>query len=152
MLDEEQQGFRRFHCTAYAVLKLVQSICEGFGNKESTLACFSDREKAYNSMWREGLMTKLSKLGIKGGMWSCIFSYLRDRKGTCKIGEFIGGEFASCTGLPQGSVISPLLFNIFIMDMFGEAARNHNKFADNGTLWHTGKDVAVLQKKMCLKM
>ena len=59
LLDEEQQGFRRFHCTAYAVLKLVQPICEGFGNKESTLACFSDLEKAYNSMWREGLMTKL---------------------------------------------------------------------------------------------
>ena len=34
------------------------------------------------------------------------------------------------------------------MDMFEEAARNHNKFADNGTLWHTGKDVAVLQKNV----
>ena len=50
LLDEEQQGFRRFHCMTYAVLKLVQSIREGFGNKESTLACFIDLEKAYDSV------------------------------------------------------------------------------------------------------
>ena len=92
-------------------------------------------------------MVKLSKLGIKGRMWGWIFSFLSDRKGKCKIGEFIGGEFTSCTGLPQGSVISPLLFNIFIMDMFEEVTGAHTKFADDGTLWHTGKDVAVLQKK-----
>ena len=93
-------------------------------------------------------MVKLAKLGINGRMWCWIFSFLSDRKGTCRIGEFIGGEFASRTGLPQGSVISPLLFNIFIMDMFEEVTGDHTKFADDGTLWHTGRDVAVLNKKV----
>ena len=61
----------------------------------------------------------------------------------------MGGVTASlASGLPQGSVISPLLFNIFIMDMFEEVTGAHTKFADDGTLWHTGKDVAVLQKKV----
>ena len=121
---------------------------EGFANKESTLACFVDLEKAYDSVWREGLMVKLSKLGVKGRMWSWIFSFLSDRRGTCKIGDFSGGEFASCTGLPQGSVISPLLFNIFIMHMFEEVNGEHKKFADDGTLWHTGNDVADLAIKV----
>ena len=121
---------------------------EGFANKESTLTCFVDLEKAYDSVWREGLMVKLSKLGVKGRMWSWIFSFLSDRRGTCKIGDFSGGEFASCTGLPQGSVISPLLFNIFIMDMFEEVTGEHTKFADDGTLWHTGNDVADLAIKV----
>ena len=43
LLDEEQQGFRRFHCIAYAVLKLVQSICGGFGNKERLQLCVEGR-------------------------------------------------------------------------------------------------------------
>ena len=73
---------------------------------------------------------------------------MSDRKVTFRIGEFIGGEFASRTGLPQGSVISPLLFNFFIMDMFEEVTGDHTKFADDGTLWHTGKDVAVLAEKV----
>ena len=60
LLDEEQQGFRMFWCTNYAVLKLVQAVREGFNKKESTLACFIDLEKAYDSVWREGLMVKLS--------------------------------------------------------------------------------------------
>ena len=148
---KSSRDFIDFIVPTYAVLKVVQSICEGFGNRESTLACFIDIEKAYDSVWREGLMVKLSKLGIKGRMWGWIFSFLSDRKGKCKIGEFIGGEFTSCTGLPQGSVISPLLYNIFIMDMFEEVTVAHTKFTDDGTLWHTGKDVAVLQKR-CLKM
>ena len=81
LLDEEQQGFRRFCCTSYAVLKLVQSIREGVGEKQSTVACFIDLEKAYDSVWREGLMVKLAKLGINGRMWGWTFSFLSDRKG-----------------------------------------------------------------------
>ena len=76
LLDEEQQGFCRFPCTTYAVLKLVQAVREGFNKKDSTFACFIDLEKAYDSVWREGLMVKLSRLGIKGRMWSWIFSFL----------------------------------------------------------------------------
>ena len=86
----------------------------------------------------------ISKLGVKRR----IFSFLSDRRDTCKIGFFSAGEFASCTGLPQGSVISPLLFNIFIMDMFEEVTGEHTRFADDGTLWHTGKDVADLAIKV----
>ena len=94
MLDEEQQGFCRFRCTSYAVLKLVQSIREDFGKKETTVACFIVLEKAYTSVWREGLMVKLAKLGINGRVWGWIVSFLSERKGKRRIGEFIGGDLA----------------------------------------------------------
>ena len=148
LLDEEQQGFRRFRCTTYAVLKLVQAVREGFNKKESTLACFIDLEKAYDSVWREGLMVKLSRLGVKGRMWSWIFSFLSNRSVICKIGDFSGTEFVSHTGLPQGSVLSPILFNIFIMDMFEEVEGDFTKFADDGTVWHTGKNIPELAEKV----
>lgn len=84
-MDEEQEGFRRYHCTTYAVLKLVQDIKKGLYNGEMTAACFIDMEKAYDSVWREGLMLKLADLGIKGRMWGWIYSFLADRQVTCSI-------------------------------------------------------------------
>lgn len=50
LIDEEQEGFRRYHCTTYAVLKLVQDIKEGFNNGEMTAAHFTDMENAYDSV------------------------------------------------------------------------------------------------------
>ena len=148
LLDEEQQGFRRFLCTTYAVLKLMQAVPEGFNKKESTLACFIDLEKAYDSVWREGLMVKLSRLAVKGCMWSWIFSFLSNRSVICKIGDFSGAEFISHTGLPQGSVLSPILFNIFIRDIFEEVEGDFTKFSDDGTVWHTGKNIPELAEKV----
>ena len=75
------------------------------------MACFIDLEKAYDSVWREGLMVKLSKLGIKGRMWGWIFSFLSDRKGTCKIGEFIGGKLRRVQ-VSHKAVLSPHYFTI----------------------------------------
>ena len=68
LLDVEQEGFRRFHCTIYATLKLVQDIKEGFNEGEATAAYFIDLEKAYDSVWREGHMVKLTEMGINGRM------------------------------------------------------------------------------------
>ena len=82
-------------------------------------------------------MVKLSRLGVNGRMWSWIFSFL----------SFSGEEFISHTGLPQGSVLSPNLFNIFIMDMFDDVQSSVTKFVDDGTVWHTGKTFQNLREK-----
>ena len=118
-----------------------------FKSKESTLACFIDLEKEYDYVWREGPMVKLSRLGVNSRMWSWIFSFLSCRNEICKIGNFSGEEFISHTGLPQGSVLSPNLFNIFIMDMFDDVQSSVTKFADDGTLCHTGKTFQNWRKK-----
>ena len=90
LLDVEQEGFRRFYCTTYAKLKLVQDIKEGFNKGEATAACFIDLEKSYDSVWRDGLMVKLAEMGINGRMWSWIRSFLSDRQVTCTIGNIHG--------------------------------------------------------------
>ncbi|MEW8545066.1 MAG: reverse transcriptase domain-containing protein, partial [Candidatus Thiodiazotropha sp.] len=149
LMDVEQEGFRRYHCTTYAVLKLVQAIREGFNSKERTAACFIDLEKAYDSVWREGLMVKLANLGIKGRLWGWIYAFLTERQVTCSIGTSQGQTAISRTGLPQGSVISPLLFNVFIRDMFQDVTGSCCKFADDGTLWHRGTDLNSLIEKVC---
>ena len=57
-------------------------------------------------------------MGIVGRVWQWIFSFLQDRKAACKLQEYIGPLFETDIGLPQGSVIDPLLFILFIIDIY----------------------------------
>ena len=117
LIDRDQEGFRRFKSCSHAVMRLVQDAYNGFNDGESTMAILIDMEKAYDSVWREGLLYKLFNMGIVGRVWQWIFSCLRDRKAACKLQEYIGPSFETDIGLPQGSVIAPLLFILFIIDI-----------------------------------
>ncbi|CAG2212552.1 unnamed protein product [Mytilus edulis] len=124
ILDPEQEGFRHYRSTENALLSLTQNIFNAFNNNEFILAVFIDLEKAYDSVWREGLLTKLYDNGVKGS-W-----------------------FETKIGLPQGSVIAPLLFNIFIKDIFANLSCKKCKFADDGTVWINGKNLNDMEKQV----
>ena len=146
ILDKEQEGFRKFRGTTDALLRITQDIYNGFNDKEHTAALFIDIEKAYDSVWREGLMYKLHGLGIRGRIWSWIKSFLSDRRAVITIGGEKGQEFNTAIGLPQGSVIFPLLFSLYIVDCYVNVSSEKVKFADDGTIWRTGKDWLELVK------
>ena len=76
MLDKDQEGFRWFRSCTHAVMRLVQNVYNGFNKGESTVALFVDMEKAYDSVWRKGLLYKLFKIGIAGRTWQWIFAIL----------------------------------------------------------------------------
>ncbi len=75
IIDAEQEGFRKNHSTTQAVMRLVQDIFNGFNKKEATMAVFIDLEKAFDSVWREGLLVKLHALGIQGKTWKWYIIY-----------------------------------------------------------------------------
>ncbi|VDI43508.1 Hypothetical predicted protein [Mytilus galloprovincialis] len=79
ILDIEQEGFRHFRSTTNALLNLTQSILDGFNLDNFTLAVLIDFEKAYDSVWREGLLVKLHQYGIKGKIWKWIQAFLNER-------------------------------------------------------------------------
>ena len=70
LIDLEQEGFRKLHSTTHALLRFVQDVFNGFNRKQSTLAASIDMEKAFDSVWRDGLLVKMHKLGIRGTVWS----------------------------------------------------------------------------------
>ena len=121
-----------------------QDVFNGFNRKESTLAAFIDMEKAFDSVWRDGLLVKMHKLGIRGKVWSWISDFLSDRTARCYLKGSHGVEFFTFVGLPQGSVISPILFIIFLQDIFRGISCQKVKFADDGTIWVTGTDPTYL--------
>ena len=148
ILDKEQEGFRHFRSTTKALLTFVQSIFNGFNQEASTVAIFVDLEKAFDSVWREGLLVKLAHVGVKGKLWTWINTFLSHREARCVFNKFIGNWFQTGIGLPQGSVISPILFNVFIKDIFSQTKSNKIKFADDGTIWITGKEPTSLEAEI----
>lgn len=119
-------------------------------NRESVVAVFFDIEKAFDMMWREGLLIKLGKLGIKGQMYRWIKDFLVGRAIKVRIGNSYSEKCMIENGTPQGSIVSPLLFSIMINDVFEdlENGLGFSLFADDGAIWKRGRNIDFIVKKV----
>ena len=93
---------------------------------------------AFDRVWRNGLNHKLHQMGITGRMLRWIHNFLTSRTARCHI-------------LPQGSVLSPVLFNTYVIDMYEKSGGKCVKFADDGTDWEQDKDALVAVQLVCRK-
>ena len=134
-MDSEQDGFRKFRGTTHSFLRFSQNGLSGFSEQKATLATFIDMEKAFDSVWRGGLLFKLHDKDVTGTVWNWIADFLQNRSATCILKNKPGDSFRTELGLPQGSVLSPLLFSIFLNDICNDVACAKVKFADDGTIW-----------------
>uniref|UniRef100_A0A671QSF3 Reverse transcriptase domain-containing protein n=1 Tax=Sinocyclocheilus anshuiensis TaxID=1608454 RepID=A0A671QSF3_9TELE len=150
LLSPYQSGFRRGRNTMDSVLCLESDIRKAQTNKEVVVAVFFDVEKAYDMLWKEGLLIKLKSLGIGGRIYNWVQDFLFDRKIQVKVGEEYSRVYTVENGTPQGSVCSPLLFNIMINDIFSQVEHNIGKslYADDGALWIRGRNISYINKKM----
>uniref|UniRef100_A0A8C2HUK7 Uncharacterized protein n=1 Tax=Cyprinus carpio TaxID=7962 RepID=A0A8C2HUK7_CYPCA len=149
-LSKYQSGFRRGRNTMDPAVCLEHDIRKAQINRESVVAVFFDIEKAYDMMWREGLLIKLGKLGIKGQMYRWIKEFLLGRAIKVRIGNSYSEKFMIENGTPQGSIVSPLLFSIMINDVFEdlENGLGFSLFADDGAIWKRGRNIAFMVKKV----
>ena len=99
-------------------------------------------------MWRDRLLVKLYDKGINGALWTWIADFLQDRNAACVLKRSPGITFLTELGLPQGSVLSPVLFNLFISDIYDGLASKKVKIADDGTIWLTGDSPNDLSLEM----
>jgi hypothetical protein len=100
---------------------LEQRIRRGFNSKKGkkTYALFLDISKAYDVVWIPGLLKKLAKLGISGNILGWLKNFLTDRSFCVRIGNVLSESRSIKTGVPQGAILSPLLFNIMLSDFPG---------------------------------
>uniref|UniRef100_A0A3B3Q2D7 Reverse transcriptase domain-containing protein n=1 Tax=Paramormyrops kingsleyae TaxID=1676925 RepID=A0A3B3Q2D7_9TELE len=150
MVTECQSGFRRGRGTMDAVLCLEDEVRKAQVNKETVVAVFFDVEKAYDMLWREGLMIKLYTMGIRGRLFNWVRDFLKDRTIQVRIGKILSFKQVAENGTPQGSVISPTLFSIMINDIYGhiQGDMGRSLFADDGALWKRGRNVEYIVKKL----
>ena len=119
LLNENQAGFRQNRCTTDQILKLVQDASDQIHSPGSNrlIATFYDYEKAYDKVWRDGLIHKMIKLGVPHRFVVYVRQFLATRSTRVEVNGRRSNSFFLKEGLPQGSSISPLLFLIYINDI-----------------------------------
>ncbi len=149
-LANYQSGFRTGRSTMDAVIRLENEIRKAQENKETVIAVFLDIEKAYDMMWKEGVLIKLHKLGIGGRGFNWIKDFLYERNIQVRIGSELSNQYTVENGTPQGSVVSPLLFIIMINDIFLKVPADIGRslFADDGALWKRGRNMEYVVRKV----
>ena len=137
LLYNLQFGFREKHSTSHTVMNMIQRIQEVIKAKNIAIGIFIDLQKAFDTVNHNILLNKLDSYGVRGMAKNWIKSYLTNRQQFVSIDGFESDmEFIS-HGVPQGSVLGPLLFTIYINDMHNCIKNSHAfHFADDTNLLH----------------
>ena len=145
LLYDSQFGYRPNHSTTDAILEFVGRVIKGFERGENTLALFLDLSKAFDSIQHSTLLTKLENFGVRGPAYKWFESYLSNRK---MYVDFKGNKSELQVlefGVPQGSVLGPLLFILLTNDLAHSLQKCKSiLFADDTTIYCTNKNVRVL--------
>ena len=141
VLTDKQYGFRSNHSTELALLEFSQKILNNMNNKILSLGVFIDLSKAFDLINHEKLLHKLSKYGIRGLANQWLRSYLSNRKQYVSLHKFQSNLLDINCGVPQGSILGPLLFIIFINDLCQNFPQiNFILFADDTNIFFPTTD------------
>ena len=146
ILYDKQFGFQTGHSTEHAIAQLVDQIYEAFEKNEYTLGVFIDLSKAFDTVDHSILLRKLELYGITDRNYAWIKSYLSNRLQYIQIDENSRTEFCvvKC-GVPQGSILGPLLFLLYINDLKNASSvLDPIMFADDTNLFYTHSNIRKL--------
>ena len=130
-----QYGFREKHSTQLAALELIDRITHELDLGNTPINIYIDLSKAFDTLDHNILISKLEHYGIKGTALQLLLSYLSNRKQFVQYGDILSQKTDILMGVPQGSILGPLLFIIYINDMVHSSELfKFINFADDTTL------------------
>ena len=110
ILYDQQYNVRSKHSTQHAILDIVNTILQNMDKGKFSCGVFIDFKKAFDTVNHEILLAKLENYGIRGVINSWFRSYLTDQKQTTEVNNVVSEAETTLCGVPQGSVLGPLLF------------------------------------------
>ena len=139
ILYENQYGFRSHHSTSQAVNYSIDKIICNIENKNHVLGIFIDLSKAFDTICHEKLLFKLENYGIRGTPLSLLRNYMTNRHQLTNFNGVKSNLLSVLYGVPQGSVLGPLLFILYINDVINCSKHGHFvMFADDTNIFVAG--------------
>ena len=141
-LSKYQTGFRKGYSTQQCLLAMIEKLKESIDNKGVYAALLTDLSKAFDCLPHDLLIAKLHAYGVELNALNFLCSYLTNRYQRVKINNSFSEWSEIIYGVPQGSILGPLLFNIFLSDLFLFLPETtFASYADDNTPFLIGKDV-----------
>jgi hypothetical protein len=152
LLSPSQSGFRKNLCTSDQLVRLHHDALQAVHSRRHLLALFFDVTKAFDKVWHAGLVYKLSSnFNIPLLLLKWISSYLTNRSFRVRVGNSLSEAQSPTAGVPQGSVIAPLLFILYVNDLSSSIPSKLNirtsQYADDTALWLSGMEDSALERR-----
>ncbi len=142
ILNNKQYGFRANHSTHMAIMQLVDKVNKAVEKNETTIGVYLDLSKAFDTIDHNILLYKLEHYGFRGVVFDWFKSYLNDRKQFVNYNTHKSDLKRILCGVPQGSILGPLLFILYINDIINTSTMlEFILFADDTTILYSNTDI-----------
>ena len=152
IVDEYQFGFQENNSTSHPMIHMLNKIAQSINDKEFTIGIFCDLTKAFDMVPIRLLVTKLNKIGIRGSASEWFHNYLSKRQQFVQIEKEKSTLLEVESGVPQGSILGPILFLIFFNDLIKSSSLFMLLFCDDTTILASGPNLNELVNKVNIEL
>ena len=145
LIYKYQSGFLPNHSTTFQLIDIYHNICQAIDNNQYACMVFCDVSKAFDRVWHKGLIFKLKQLGIDGDLLEWISNYLDNRQQRVVLKSSMSSFKSTNAGVPQGSVLGPMLFLVYVNDISKSLLSLTRLFADDSSLFYSASNIQDIE-------